>query len=171
MKKIIRLTESDLHKIVKNSVKRILKESQLNELDPRTYASYAQKRKAQGQYDKARKGYDAAIDAFDDQYGSTTMYPRYNRGENNFNYHMFDDFTTAASQKGADGRPDAEMINRRNPQSLYVQGSHLSNRGGAHRDDYGKFTNKNQAIIDKGENVANQMYHGDGRYVKGKGWK
>lgn len=32
-KKLIRLTESDLHRIIENSVKRVLKESQLNELD------------------------------------------------------------------------------------------------------------------------------------------
>jgi hypothetical protein len=42
-KKLIRLTESDLHRIIENSVKRVLKESQLNELDWRTYANAGKK--------------------------------------------------------------------------------------------------------------------------------
>ena len=46
-KQVIKLTESDLHRIVKESVNKILSEA-INELDPRTYASYADKRRAQG---------------------------------------------------------------------------------------------------------------------------
>lgn len=42
-KKLIRLTENDLHRIIENSVKRVLKESQLNELDWRTYANASRK--------------------------------------------------------------------------------------------------------------------------------
>lgn len=55
MKKTIVLNESDLHRIISESVKRILNEmnekyivdESLNELDPRTYASYAEKRAQQ----------------------------------------------------------------------------------------------------------------------------
>ena len=42
MKKLIRLTEGDLHRIIENSVKRAL-----NEVDWRTYANYARGREAQ----------------------------------------------------------------------------------------------------------------------------
>ena len=47
---------------------KILSEA-INELDPRTYASYAQKRAAQGQDDKAWAGRKAAVDAFNKNYG------------------------------------------------------------------------------------------------------
>ena len=44
MGKNIRLTESQFNELITESVNRIL-----TELDPRTYASYANKRRAQGQ--------------------------------------------------------------------------------------------------------------------------
>ena len=68
MKQRIRLTESDLHRIVKESVKKVLKEAQLNELDPRTYASYADKRQEQGQTAKANAGRQAAANAWNQKY-------------------------------------------------------------------------------------------------------
>lgn len=40
----------------------------LNELDARTYASYADKRQAQGQNDKAKQGRQAAVDAWNRDY-------------------------------------------------------------------------------------------------------
>ena len=43
MKKIVRLTESDLHRIIKESVNNII-----TELDWKTYANAANKRQAQG---------------------------------------------------------------------------------------------------------------------------
>ena len=63
-KKLIRLTESDLHRIVKESVNRVL-----NEMRPETYASYAKGREAQGQMDKAQVGKQAAIDKWNSLYG------------------------------------------------------------------------------------------------------
>ncbi len=63
-KKLIRLTESDLHRIVKESVNRVL-----NEMRPETYASYAKGREAQGQMDKAQVGKQAAIDKWNSMYG------------------------------------------------------------------------------------------------------
>lgn len=70
MKRTIRLTESDLHRVIKESVNKIL-----NELDARTYASYAQKRAAQGQYAKAVEGQNAAVDAWNQQYGRSNNTP------------------------------------------------------------------------------------------------
>ena len=70
MRKRIILTESDLHRIVNRSVKRILRESQLlTELDPRTYANYARGRAAQGDYEKAVEGQRWAARQFNKQYG------------------------------------------------------------------------------------------------------
>lgn len=74
MKKIIRLTESDLHRIVKESVNKILKEA-VNELDPRTLANYARGRAAQGNYEKAVAGQNAAVDAWNRDYSRSENTP------------------------------------------------------------------------------------------------
>lgn len=73
-KNVMRLTEAQLHQVIKESVEKILRESELNELDPRTYASYAQKRAAQGQMDKAQSGRQAAANAWNKQYGRNDEY-------------------------------------------------------------------------------------------------
>ena len=57
-KKPIRLTDQDLHRIVKESVNKILKEA-VNELDPRTYASARDKQNAiDADYDKQMADYN-----------------------------------------------------------------------------------------------------------------
>ena len=62
-KKLIRLTESDLHKIVKESVNQVL-----TELDWRTYTNAVQKAREQGRY--SRWDFDRATErALDKQYG------------------------------------------------------------------------------------------------------
>jgi len=162
MKKVIRLTESDLHRIVKNSVKRILREAQLNELDPRTYASYAQKRKAQGQYDKAYEGNEKAREEWNKRYGSDTNW----RGQG-LNYGMYPGFATSAHQQEDNDTTTASM--RQNRGGTRIESWNLPNK--ADLEYRGKFNDKNQAMIDKGERVANQMSNGNGRYVKGKGWQ
>ena len=59
-KKLIRLTESDLHRIVRESVNRVLNEVQLNELDPRTYASAREKQKQRdAEYHKQMDDYNS----------------------------------------------------------------------------------------------------------------
>jgi hypothetical protein len=70
MKKTIRLTESDLHRVIAESVRQYL-----SELDARTYASYAQKRAQQGNYEKAVQGQRAAVDAWNQQYGRSRRTP------------------------------------------------------------------------------------------------
>ena len=63
-KQIIRLTESDLHQIVKESVNKIL-----TELDWKTYASAAKKRPEQGEDNKAEQLAQFATDRFNDKFG------------------------------------------------------------------------------------------------------
>lgn len=69
-KKVIRLTESDLHNIINEAVKEAL-----NELDPRTYASAAEKAmiKSNGigdkNYNRINKFRQAAIDAWNRDFG------------------------------------------------------------------------------------------------------
>ena len=91
-KKLIRLTESDLHRIVKESVNKILSEA-INELDPRTYASYADKRRAQGQNDKAFKGTQAAANAWNKEYGynNNSNGRKSSMGMDDYGYNNTDD--------------------------------------------------------------------------------
>ena len=63
-KKLIRLTESDLHRIVRESVNNVL-----TELDWKTYASAADKRREQGSKDKAEELDNAASKALSKKYG------------------------------------------------------------------------------------------------------
>ena len=66
MKKLIRLTEEDLHRIVKESVERILSE-EMNELGPDTLDRYADGRAKQGKFFKSFLGRKAARQSRRDQ--------------------------------------------------------------------------------------------------------
>ena len=62
MKQIIRLTEGDLHRIIRNSVNEAL----LNELDWKTYANASNKARNRGTNywrERGRNGFDAISDA------------------------------------------------------------------------------------------------------------
>lgn len=63
-KKLIRLTEADLHKLIKESVKNVL-----TELDWRTYVNAARKREAQGLNTNANDLYSYAGDKSLEHYG------------------------------------------------------------------------------------------------------
>lgn len=65
MKKLIGLTEGQLHEMITESVNQIL-----SELDWKTYANYAKKRLQQGKYDKAQRGNDMANTEFNKKYNN-----------------------------------------------------------------------------------------------------
>ena len=63
MKKLIRLTEGQLHEMITESVSQIL-----SELDWKTYLNYANKRYMQNLKKSGDRGYDKATKAFMDKY-------------------------------------------------------------------------------------------------------
>lgn len=63
-KQVIRLTEGDLHKIIKESVKNII-----SELDWKTYQNARRKANEKGEYDRAMKFGNAAQKEFNKAYG------------------------------------------------------------------------------------------------------
>lgn len=161
MKKIIRLTESDLHNIVKESVNRAL-----NEMDWKTYMNASRKRKLQGdelrtKYHKTilggRNGYDDKADELEkhaqtmfnkkhgkDGYpyqweGSPDYKGRYTRG----NTYSDDDFETKAPTKQGwwEGeKADGIRHYRRG------EGFPLRNSGRIHDDQYDyAYGNENDA--------------------------
>lgn len=152
-KKLIRLTEGDLHRIIKESVERIINEAQLNELAPRTYASYAQKRAAQGQYDKAERGRNAAVDAFNKQYGSDVK----DDNGNPFSHIRMDKndgngYTIYSDNPIGDGKKYYDTSDKRPNVNFYKRMD--ASDGMRHR-----------------YNVVDQMAKGDGEYIKGQGWQ
>lgn len=211
MKKIKKMTEERLMHVISESVKRIL-----NEMDPRTYASAREKQnKIDAEYDKRMKDYngknvfgrmfskkpvkpkgygrgkkfnDAAVNAFNSQYGKD------NRNWQTDDRHqtMHDDgsvtqfrpsgddvFTTSydfnANQRKAGVKPTGRGIgtvtyggwnnktHKDAPKS--VRGMENADTDYYYRD--GKYK---PSFYDKGIKVADQMSFGGGRYEKGKGW-
>jgi hypothetical protein len=145
-KKLIKLTEQDLHNIIKESVKRILKEAQLNELDPRTYASYADKRAAQGNYNQAEQGITAARNAWNNKYGY----------DDNFSH----------------GYSKENMIDTsESPYTIHSQSMSRDALGNAVYNNVNQVNPLNDKRTADRYRVAQQMAKGDGKYTKGQGWQ
>lgn len=188
-KKQVRVSESQLHQIVRESVNKLLKEVQLNELDPRTYASYAAKRQAQGQTNKAKDGEDAAIQAWNKQYGKkdTGTYDKvddYGDRErimrsdpfygNKGKYEVTTQYTDRGLGHLSTYRPtmdynwDTDTGGYRTQGNGYRPTQYLGidNKGTRH---YARREQSQQAL--QGYEVAKQMANNSGKYIKGKGWQ
>lgn len=88
IKKLIRLTEQDLHRIVKESVNKVL-----TELDWRTYANAAKKAREQGR--DSRWDFDRATEkALDKQYGGHHLVGTDNETYQDFHTYNDDPFST-----------------------------------------------------------------------------
>ena len=190
-----------LGRIIRESVNKILSET-INELDPRTYASYADKRRAQGQNDKAFQGVQAATNAWNKEFSRDF-----------FNDHDYNDrdtvFMNSYDLRNADGTPfdpegdrDSYETNLKGNSLYNIQRSYRTpkrvgfdaeynphtNMSSGYRandseDDLLNMLNKKKSIGDrmfreypgkvdmKGLDVAKQMAHGNGKYIKGKGWQ
>ena len=156
-RQLINLTESDVHKIVRESVNKVL-----TELDWRTYANAAKKRDAQIQ----QLGNDAT-DKGDN---------RLTHLRNNLDYAAADALTSKYAQRRNNGYPT-------NNADVYTNNGHqtvtTNNFDGKGRWSRGEFNYGNKGGINKqGYNMASQMdnevadyMNGKSKYVKGKGWQ
>ena len=87
-KKLIRLTESDLHKVIKESVNKVL-----TELDWKTYANAAKKAREQGR--DSRWDFDRATErALDKQYGGHHLVGTDNETYQDFHTYNDNPFST-----------------------------------------------------------------------------
>ena len=151
MGKNIRLNESQFNELITETVNRIL-----TELDPRTYASYANKRRAQGQNannfsdmvkytSKAEDGEEAARNAWNKKYG----------------------YDEKISYQEIPGYRSQTMINTlENPYQVHKQ----------HMASCRPWENQHNTVSDYADtvdarNTARQMRQGNGNYVKGQGWQ
>ena len=147
MKNVIRLNEDSLHRLIEGCVREAL-----NELDPRTYASYADKRASQGQEGKAEEGRSHAKDAWNREYGLNA---------------------------DAEWTPELERLKMDTStfNNYNVDHKYPKSMGGGTEHYYpyrNKFSGerKNELYSNpKAYNVAKQMSQGNGKYVKGQGWQ
>lgn len=142
-RQVIRLTESDLNNVIKESVKKIL-----NELDPRTYASAAQKLQAKGGRDSnyrlnSKRGNNLANYAaqqFNKQYGNTD-------DELDMSYDSNNGYDVQGNSSFMKPNGEVKVDNKRQT---------INNIPQSTRNAY---------------NVAQQMQNGNGQYIKGQGWQ
>ena len=185
MKKIVRLTEGDLHRIIKESVERIINEAQLNELDPRTYASYAQKRAAQGQHDKAGKGVATATNAWNKKYNySGNVNPDGSWKKDKGMGLTFDTERYIVDDNDSFFNPDkTQGTHKFNRYEFYTDKNKPTSHGSwgvswknddaqPYEDEVKYYTDDDiNSLNDEGLKVAQQMAKGNGKYIKGKGWQ
>ena len=151
-KKLIRLTESDLHRIVKESVKKILSEadprswaavaSRYNQTDPQK-AAYARQRAAQQWNNQYSNGCDRMTDSFGDEYGILKNNWNGNTRTQNV-YRPKNDVTDVSTTEF-----DKNYTNPNTKEMWRVNG----------------YNGRNE----KGANVARQMAQGNGVYDKNSG--
>ena len=161
MKKVIRLTESDLHRIIKESVNNIL-----TELDWKTYANAAKSRQEQGNDKSSNDLYYAANKSFRDKYSNGNVF--------------FDDedknatVNTRFHKYGADiydNRWDGDDFCSMN--SRYTHGEkspeHTIVRGKPTKGMLKRSNNFNNNLSSMHKDMKN-YYGGKSQYIKGKGW-
>lgn len=174
-KQLVRLTESDLHKIVEESVKSIL-----CELDPRTYAWAANQRQRQGYTNSASKLRNKATRTWNNQYG--TPNGQFERQENgSWKQRQM----TANNGDGSYRVNDNEYVDKGfNHKDNYTQQNGFTfhpetvqnsreyyNYHGLDAYDVNDIDTEYFNTDDKGLKVAQQMANGKGKYIKGKGWQ
>ena len=170
-KKIIRLTEGDLHRIIKESVNNVL-----TELNWKTYANAANKRAEQGNEKKATDLSNYAMKAFSDEHNNGSPFVDdyndtediRNRATTDFHispYHgrITDTRSVSERGKGIDDASNTCRYTYREKPSFENEGKPtqpMSKRSGKYIDTLGKM-----------HNDMKRYYGGESKYIKGKGWQ
>ena len=183
----IRLTESQLHSIIKESVKQVL-----SELDWKTYANAANKRQAQGNWQSADSLRDQMVNSFNNKYAtSDSEYNSYNGISTNKSASFQMDNGSMGDQGALKFRSQIKQSNGELPQ--YINRNY---RTGLEQDFYNQLPPQGQwhgqhGMTDADKNTKQQptwsskvrdkamqgvydvdRYHnGQAKYVKGKGWQ
>lgn len=177
MKKLIRLTEGDLHRIVENSVRKTL-----NELDWKTYRNAAIKSRENGddwsvKHSGRPEDFLQASDrAFENQYFDDPRLDSYNHY---YDKDAFDHIYLRKLSKlnhdrsgyGTDIDDYLEAIanpkwscDKDNDMPYYKD----TFKNGENRiGDWGKETNR---MLDNANNAIKRFRNGNSKYIKGKGW-
>lgn len=161
----VSLTESDLHTLITEAVKETL-----NELDPRTYASAADKAKERGEYERMGKFRSAAVNAWNKKFADpintkTDTLPQ--RGiRHHYSMEDNDGYNIAMNSQNYKTRKTSSRDYTFDNDGKEYQWDELGNQYEGD-GDFGA----HESIKYDGMNVARQMARGNGKYVKGKGWQ
>lgn len=186
MKKLIRLTESDLHKIVKESVNKVI-----TELDWRTYASAAKKgdkwRKEHpnhrvNQWNRVNDFEVAARDEFDKAHGLENQYDNepYGGEKGVINYNIYSGDNDVTGSRDHDFGDGGGVFNLNH--NIYHMGKRYGKDGGYGRTrmwDRPHETTPEEFYGDEemgrkfrqAENDVEDFNSGKTKYIKGKGWQ
>ena len=180
-RQVIRLTEGDLHRIIENSVKKVI-----NELDWKTYANAAEKDLARGHgTERAFKFNKAAEDTFNDKYNPNG----YNKNKINDiefkNYPHLNDIGGTLRVRTYATTDDNGRYDSDSNTTIYKDGSNRNVRvndikyNGRFDDNHysGKKSinplSLNKKIARASSKAYDDMmdyYSGTSNYTKGKGW-
>ena len=176
MKRKVRLTESDLHRIIKESVKNVL-----NELDWRTYQSAAQKAGTNGDFNREAKFRRAASNSFNRQNGYGINNIPYGDGDDskmtvnknggvygggNLYSYDGDEFQTTSGVANNDGDGIGKVYTNQKV-------SNFNGKRNGEREIQSNATNLNPMLKAKqmtGDKQVRDFYSGKTTYQKGKGW-
>lgn len=159
-KNLIRLTENDLHRIIKESVNNIL-----TELDWRTYANAAKKSRELGD-DRERKFKKGAFDsshkmAYNDKYGQTYS---------SANIEFDDDLKAIPDGMNKDSWGNYDYISGFGDEGYEYESDNFPNQKFYGSPSY--LNNKNiESHYRDLEKQANDYNNGKSKYIKGKGWQ
>ena len=173
-KKLIRLTEADLHRIVRESVDNIL-----NELNWKTYMNAARKRAEQRKGDKAQELSAYANRQFKNQYFGDNYYNDIHYPNEYNDDHETQQNTLLANVNTDNGTMrDVRYGTWENPGS----GTMIHNFGKGNPNGYsseqniekgsnlGTVSSEYQKRIKRIGNDMNAYYNGGAKYIDGKGW-
>ena len=173
MKRTIKLTENDLHNIIKESVNHIL-----SELDWRTYQSAAEKALDRGEWDGRRPDEfkQAATNSFNRQNGHGLKNVPYGNGSGE-NMRGYSNIYAGGNKYG----PDGDIFSTTSGQEIRTTDSILrgnGKRGDAYpqeqESEYHQTNSLNPLLKYKqmkGDKEVRDYFNGKSKYVKGKGWK
>ena len=186
MKRTIKLTENDLHRVIKESVNTIL-----SELDWRTYQSAYEKPNKRGDWKKANEFRQAATNSFNRQNGHGLKNVPYGNGSDenvrpdgqfyagsNMYAPYGDTFATASGKVSYGQNKPAETLY--NNQAIRTNDGWRGDgkRGDAYpqpeESEFHQANSLNPLLKYKqmkGDKEVRDYFNGKSKYVKGKGWK
>ena len=160
-----------------------LDEGVLNELSPITYDNYAKGREKQGQFGKAKLGKQAAVDAWNRQYGQNNKHSGYDVAgrqvdsedgsyvslDNNGGYQWNGYNRSCTYDKNGNQNFRSSTHSTYNPYT--DKGSARYMASNLKKDtSYNEQTPIGAPSAENGGNVLKQMAQGNAQYVKGKGY-
>lgn len=170
MKKRIKLTESDLHRVIKESVKHVI-----SELDWKTYVNAANKRQAQGKQENANQLLGAANKSFNKKHFNNQI-GEYDWWANNpddnyeaqaWGYINHDEGTVNDHRRMLQGNRSGTEIYTANKNGI----SKTPSYGNDKNVRFDQVSPQYRGQVNRAVNDINNYYSGNSEYLNGYGWR